>query len=33
MLHKWTYLQIRNRPTATENKLVVSKEESGGGIN
>ena len=28
-LYKWTYLQNRNRPTDTENKLMVTKGESG----
>ena len=29
--HKWTYLQNRNRLTDTENKLMVTKGDSGGG--
>ena len=29
--YKGTYLQNRNRPTDTENKLMVTKEERGGG--
>ena len=29
--HKWTCLQ--NRPTDTENKLMVTKEEKGKGLN
>ena len=29
--YKWTYVQNRNRPTDTENKLMVTKEERGGG--
>ena len=31
--YKWTYLQNKNRPTDIENKLMVTKGESGGGIN
>ena len=31
--YKWTYIQDRNRPTDTENKLMVTNGESGGGIN
>ena len=33
--YKWTYLQNRNRPTDTENKLMVTKGEKvgWGGIN
>ena len=30
---QWTYLQNRNRLTDKENKLMVTKEERGGGIN
>ena len=30
-VYKWTYLQNRNRPTDIENKLMVTKRESGGG--
>ena len=29
--YKWTYLQNRNRLSDIENKLLVIKEESGGG--
>ena len=29
--YKWTYLQIRNRLTDIENKLLVTKGEQGGG--
>ena len=29
-LYKWIYLQNRNRLTDTENKLMVTKGESGG---
>ena len=28
--YKWTYLQNRNRPIDTGNKLMVTKRESGG---
>ena len=31
--YKWTYLQNRNRLTDTENKLMATKGERGGGIN
>ena len=31
--YKETYLQNRNRVTEVENKLMVIKEERGGGIN
>ena len=31
--YKLTYLQNRNRVTDVENKLMVTKGESGGGIN
>ena len=31
--YKWTYLQNRNRLRETENKLMATKEERGGGIN
>ena len=31
IIHKWTYLQNRNRLTGTENRLVVAKGEEGGG--
>ena len=31
--YKWTYLQNRNRVTDVEHKLMVTKGESGGGIN
>ena len=27
--YKWTYLQNRNRPTDSENRLVVTKGEGG----
>ena len=27
--YKWTYIQDRNRPTDIENRLLVTKEESG----
>ena len=30
--YKWSYLQNRNRVTDIENKLMVTKGESGGGI-
>ena len=30
-LHKWTYLQNRNRLTDIENKLMVTKEDRSGG--
>ena len=29
--YKWTYLQNRNRLTDTENKLMITKVDSGGG--
>ena len=32
-LHKWTYLQNRNRHTDIEITLMVTKVESQGGIN
>ena len=31
--YKWTYLQNRNRLTDIENKLMVARGETGGGIN
>ena len=31
--YKWTYLQNRNRLINIGNKLMVTKRESGGGIN
>ena len=31
--YKWAYLQNRNRLKDIENKLMVTKGESGGGIN
>ena len=31
--YKWSYLQNRNRLTDIENKLMVTKEERGEGIN
>ena len=31
--YKWTYLQNRNRLTDIENKLMVTKGESGVGVN
>ena len=33
LIYRWTYLQNRNRPTDTENKLMVTKEENGRGLN
>ena len=31
--YRWTYLQSRNRDTDVENKLMVTKQGSGGGMN
>ena len=33
ILCKWTYLQSRYRLTDIESKLMITKQESGGGIN
>ena len=29
--YKWTYIQNRNRPTDIENKVMLTKGDSGGG--